>query len=93
MHGSDLTTEKSDELIIRDYIVERVFDNNEDHGLEFDSPLLEWGILNSLQVLNLIDFLEEKFSVKIDSTDLRPNNLATINAIASMLRVHRSQVQ
>lgn len=76
----------NEEKIICDYFVARIFDNAEDHGLDEESLLLEWGILNSLQILSLVDFLENQFSIKIKPEDLRPENLATITAIAKMVR-------
>lgn len=79
-------TDKTVKKSIRDYIIETVFDGQDDGELDEHSPLLEWGILNSLQVLGLIDFIEAKFEIKINPEDLRPQNLESVAAIAVLIQ-------
>lgn len=59
-------------------------------GLDAQTPLLEWGILNSMEVLGLVDFLEDTFGIEIGAEDLRPHNLSDIAAIAALVRTRRS---
>jgi acyl carrier protein len=42
-------------------------------------------LLDSLKVASLIAFLEGEYKVTFDSDELVPENLDTINAIASLL--------
>lgn len=51
-------------------------------SLQDDDSLLEKGIIDSIRMLDLIGFLEEKFSVTVDDEDLYPENFDTLNAIA-----------
>ena len=44
-------------------------------------PLLEAGILDSTGVLELVDFLQERFDVKISDDELLPENLNSIDNI------------
>lgn len=54
-------------------------------SLQDDDSLLEKGIIDSIRMLDLIGFLEEKFSVKVDDEDLYPENFDTLNAIADFV--------
>ncbi len=49
------------------------------------SNYVEEGLLDSLQVLELIDFLCDKFGVNIEPEDIDPDNFATIDAIMDFL--------
>ncbi len=46
---------------------------------------VEEGLLDSLQVLELIDFLCDKFGVNIEPEDIDPDNFATIDAMMDFL--------
>jgi len=52
------------------------------HG---SSQLLETGILDSTGVLELVDFLEERFKIEISDDELVPDNLNSIDNIARFL--------
>ncbi|EDM79139.1 hypothetical protein PPSIR1_27273 [Plesiocystis pacifica SIR-1] len=84
-----MTEANTIEADIREYIISNILDNQDDGNLTAESPLLEWGILNSLQILSLVDFMETKYSIKIEPTDLRPQNMATISSIAALVRTRQ----
>ena len=48
------------------------------------------GALDSVDVLRLVVFVEERFSVTIDDDDLVPENFATVTALAELLRSKRA---
>jgi acyl carrier protein len=54
-------------------------------GLTADDPLIE-GVLDSLGVLKLVSFVEERYQVKIEDSDLLPSNFATAATLADLLR-------
>lgn len=54
-------------------------------NLKADDSLLETGIIDSVKMLDLIQFLEEKFKVEVDDEDLYPENFDTLNAIAEYI--------
>ncbi len=47
--------------------------------------LIELQIIDSMGVMKLIAFVEEKFSVTIRPDDLMPENFETLNAIGKLL--------
>jgi acyl carrier protein len=50
-----------------------------------DEPLLD-GALDSTDVLRLVVHVEERYGVRIEDTDLVPENFATVRALADLLR-------
>ena len=54
--------------------------------LNNDTPLLESGILDSLALLRLLVFIEEKFDILVEDFELLPENFNTIDSICAYLR-------
>jgi acyl carrier protein len=55
-----------------------------DIDLEKES-LVESGIIDSLGIMKLVDFIEKEFRVKIQDEDLVPENFETVDEIAKLL--------
>ena len=51
-----------------------------------DESFLESGILDSTGVLQLIEFLEETYAVKVEDAEMIPENLDSIDKIVVYLR-------
>jgi acyl carrier protein len=71
-----------DKQVIRDFLTE-LADN--DIRIGDDDSLLATRLLDSLKVAELIAFLESHYDVTLDSNELIPDNLDTINAIVHLL--------
>jgi acyl carrier protein len=56
-----------------------------DVQFEDDDSLLTTQLIDSLKVAQLIVFLESTYKLTIDNDDLTPQNLDTVDAIASFL--------
>jgi acyl carrier protein len=54
--------------------------------LKDGDPLLESGILDSLGVLDLVEFAEQEFSVHIADEELTRENFQNINCIVNFVR-------
>jgi acyl carrier protein len=54
-------------------------------GLHDGSKLLEEGILDSLGVLELVNFLQDDHGIPIEDEELVPENFASIDAIAAFV--------
>jgi acyl carrier protein len=50
-----------------------------------DTQLIEAGIVDSLGIMKLLQFIEESFAIRIGDNDLRPENFASLAAIASFV--------
>jgi acyl carrier protein len=55
--------------------------------------LLTKGVIDSLRMLDLISFLEEKYHIKIDEDELMPENFESVDAITRFVeqRVKRGE--
>jgi peptidyl carrier protein len=53
--------------------------------LAADAPLLEWGVLDSLGLADLLAFVEEQFALSIPLGEITPANFRSIETIASLL--------
>ena len=69
---------------IRDFIVENFLFGSADDLVD-DTSFLDGGIIDSTGVLELVEFLEEEFSVTIDDEELIPENLDSINCVTAFL--------
>lgn len=50
-----------------------------------DTELIEQGVLDSLQILNLVGFMEERFAVTLPVEEFVPENFRSAAAIAAMV--------
>lgn len=69
---------------IRAFIVEN-FLFGQDENLKDDSSFLDEGIIDSTGILELVNFIEEDFSIKVDDEELVPENLDSINNVVCYL--------
>lgn len=78
------------ETVINDYISRELVQDPGLLPLSDEAPLLESGILDSLSLLKLVIFLEEKFGMSIEDGDLLPENFSSVNAICAYLRARKA---
>ena len=57
----------------------------EDLGLTATTPLLELGILNSMEVLSLIAFVESRFKVVVPPEQILADNFKDLQTIAALV--------
>ena len=69
------------ETEVRRYVVEHLLFGRNDVELRGDTSFLESGLVDSTGVLELVQFLEETFQVKVEDEDLIPANLDSVNAL------------
>jgi acyl carrier protein len=74
---------------IRAFILDRFLFSDEQSLLADDASLTEAGILDSMGALELIEFLEEAFSVTIDNADIGPRTLDSVHAIAALVETRQ----
>jgi acyl carrier protein len=74
-----LISEKVEQFISAQFIFDQ------ERKITRDDSLLETGTIDSTGILEMVLFLEEAFSIKIDDEDLIPDNLDSINRIANFV--------
>jgi acyl carrier protein len=77
------------ETVINDYVSKELVQDPALLPLADDTSLLETGILDSLGLLKLVVFLEERFGIAMGDTDLLPENFASVNAICAYVRARQ----
>jgi methoxymalonate biosynthesis acyl carrier protein len=50
-----------------------------------DEPIIETGVLTSLQTVELVMFLEERFGIMVEDEELDEENFGSVNAIAGLV--------
>jgi acyl carrier protein len=81
------------ETVINDYISREFVRDAALLPLTDETPLLESGILDSLSLLQLVVFLEERFGITVGDADLLPQNFETVNTICAYLRAREPEMQ
>ena len=51
-----------------------------------DESLMNAGVIDSTGVLELVGFLEGQFGIKVDDSDLVPDNLDSLNRLAEYVQ-------
>ena len=74
------------ETIVNDYISRELVPDAALLPLTNETSLLDSGILDSLSLLRLVVFLEERFGIGVGDADLLPDNFASVNAICAYVR-------
>ena len=74
------------ERVVNDYISREIVQDPALLPLSNEAPLLDGGILDSLSLLRLVVFLEERFKIAVPETDLLPEHFDSVNAICAYLR-------
>ena len=69
--------------VVRSYIEENHLDGRAE--LEPDTPLLEWGVLDSLALADLLEFIEERFGVRVPTSEVTPEAFGTPASIGALV--------
>jgi acyl carrier protein len=81
------------ESLINDYIGRELVPDPALLPLANDTSLLETGILDSLNSLRMVVFLEERFGITVGEGDLLSQNFLGMNTICAYLRAREPAKQ
>ncbi|MES9990813.1 MAG: acyl carrier protein [Candidatus Thiodiazotropha sp.] len=79
----------STEATIRNYILENYLFTDDQSALQSSDSFLDKGILDSTGILEVIYFLEDEFEIKVEDTEMVPENLDSVNNIVSFIAKKR----
>ena len=74
--------------IIRNFISHELLHDGRKTLLSDDDQLIDMGIIDSLGIMTLLVFIEDKFSIQISGDELLPENFATVSAISNLIDRH-----
>lgn len=75
---------------LREFVGENFLYMRPDFELQDDQSLMGNGIVDSMGVMEMIQFLEEEFGVVVEDTDITEENIGNLGAIATYVMAHRS---
>jgi acyl carrier protein len=58
--------------------------------VQYDDVLLESGIVDSLGVMEIVNYLVARFEIEIDEDDLVPENFRTVRSISEFVKLKRN---
>jgi acyl carrier protein len=75
-----------DEMLVelKEFVVEELLDGRS-AGLDEHTPLLEWGVIDSLSVADLVGFTSERFGIEVPQREVSPKNLRDLDAYTELL--------
>ena len=68
---------------LRRYIEEFHLESTDE--IDVDAPLLEWGVIDSFAIADLLTFIEERFGFSVPVEEITPENLRSVRSIADLL--------
>ena len=70
---------------IRAFIFSNFLFDADQGTLENDTSFMEQGIIDSTGILELVEWLEETFSIKVEDDELIPENLDSVNRLGQFI--------
>ena len=78
-------------LKVRDFIEKNYLFGEVSTSLNDSASLLDAGLIDSTGILELVEFLESQFDIRMHDADIVPENLDSIVAIASYVQSKRTK--
>lgn len=80
------TVKEGVESLIASYIAENILFSRNGYPYANDASFLENGIIDSMNVLELVMFVEEKFSIHVDDSEIVPENFDSVKNLAAYIK-------
>ncbi len=74
------------EELVRQYIAQNILFSNNGYPYADDASFLDEGIIDSMNVLELVAFVEEKFGITVQDQDIVPDNFDSVSKLAAYVR-------
>lgn len=71
---------------MKEKIVEILTDLRPEFDFTEDVDFIEEGMLDSFDIVSLVDELESQFNIKINGVDVIPSNFSTLDNIIALLK-------
>lgn len=73
------------EAVLQKFIVEDLLMGNGRGDIQADTSLINSGIIDSLSLIRLINFVEDHFKLTVDDDEVVPDNFETINSLKALI--------
>ena len=71
---------------VRDYICGTMLIGLSDQSIEADESLVQRGVVDSTGVLELVEFLQDRFGIAVKDDEITIDNLDTLTSITAFVR-------
>ena len=78
------------ETLVR-YVSQELLDGTNGANLQADDNLLTSGLIDSLGIIRLVNFIEDSFGVQVRPEDITIENFRTVNVIAEYLQRRQAE--
>ncbi len=69
---------------LKEYVAKELLEG-QDIGLDETTPLLEWGVINSIEMARLVTFIENRWSVSVPEEMIVIQHFKSIESIAALV--------
>jgi acyl carrier protein len=73
------------EAAIHEFLVTDLLYDRDLAGLKPEDDLIERGLLDSLGILKMVSFCEERFGITIPDAEVLPDHMGSVRAIAALV--------
>ena len=75
---------------IRQRILTHYLSGESPENLADDTPLLGYGVLNSMSLLDLVNYIETEFHFEVDAREVNDTNFGTVTHLVAFIQRRRS---
>jgi acyl carrier protein len=71
--------------LVRRYVLENFMFTDDESALQDSESMLDKGIIDSVGALEIIQFLEESFKIKVKDDEMLPENLDSVDNVVAFV--------
>jgi len=83
--GTNRPSQNNIKLILRKFIIESFLPSAGLDTFEDKDSFMETGIIDSTGVLELLEFIEDKFDIRVEDEEIIPDNLDSLANLVSFI--------
>jgi len=74
---------------LREYLLQKYLKGQPPEGFDDDYNLIDDGLIDSLGMLNLVNYMEKHYQIEFGDHDIVPEHFVSINAMLGFIRQKR----
>jgi acyl carrier protein len=71
--------------VVRSYIAENILFSGGSYSYSDEASFLDEGIVDSMNVLEIVTYVEKQFGIKVEDSDIVPNNFDSVSRIVAYI--------
>ncbi|MEM6395446.1 MAG: hypothetical protein AAF741_03800 [Bacteroidota bacterium] len=72
------------------FIQEEIISQSEGIAIAIDEDLLSGGLVSSMDIFRLIEFIEQEYEIKVEPTDMTIENFISVEAMETFIEQKRA---